>query len=60
MRRLLKKIDFFFVQNEQSKKLLSTIGIANTSVIGDTRIDRVLEVLNQNNTDRLIEGFIKG
>jgi len=56
----LKKIDFFFVQNEQSKKLLSTIGIANTSVIGDTRIDRVLEVLNQNNTDRLIEGFIKG
>ena len=60
MRRLLKEIDFFFVQNEESKKLLSTIGIANTSVIGDTRIDRVLEVLNQNNTDRLIESFIKG
>lgn len=59
MRRLLKKIDFFFVQNEQSQKLLSTIGITNTSVIGDTRIDRVLDILNQNNTDKGIEGFIK-
>ena len=46
-------------QNESSQKLLSSIGVSNTSVIGDTRIDRVLDILNQNNTNQNIEKFIQ-
>lgn len=43
-RRMLGFVQHFFVQNEDSKKLLATIGITNVSVSGDTRFDRVLQV----------------
>jgi 3-deoxy-D-manno-octulosonic-acid transferase len=33
----------FFVQNENSKKLLNQLGFSNTSITGDTRLDRVYE-----------------
>ena len=59
MKNILKKIDFFFVQNEASQKLLSSVGIENTLVIGDTRTDRVLDILNQDNTNETIADFIQ-
>ena len=34
----------FFVQNEQSRDLLASIGFTNVSVTGDTRFDRVLQI----------------
>ena len=34
----------FFVQNEESKKLLANIGIQEVEVVDDTRFDRVLEI----------------
>lgn len=34
----------FYVQNEESKTLLASIGITNVSVVGDTRFDRVLDI----------------
>ena len=34
----------FFVQNEVSRELLSTIGITDVTVVGDTRFDRVLQI----------------
>jgi 3-deoxy-D-manno-octulosonic-acid transferase len=37
----LKKASFFFVQNEESKSLLHSIGIDNVEITGDTRFDRV-------------------
>ena len=40
--RVLKNIDYFFVQNEETKSLLESIGIRNTEVSGDTRYDNVL------------------
>ena len=40
--RVLKNIDYFFVQNEETKSLLESIGIRNTEVSGDTRFDNVL------------------
>lgn len=58
-RALLKKIKYFFVQNESSQKLLGSINIKNTLVIGDTRIDRVLDIRNQNNTNNKIAEFIQ-
>ena len=40
-RNMLTKVTRFFVQDEASQKLLSTIGISNIQVSGDTRFDRV-------------------
>ena len=34
----------FFVQNEESKRLLESIGIKDVDVVGDTRFDRVLQI----------------
>ncbi|MEO7306802.1 MAG: glycosyltransferase N-terminal domain-containing protein [Ferruginibacter sp.] len=44
-REMLATFTQFFVQNEESKKLLSTLGFtSNVSINGDTRFDRVLEI----------------
>jgi 3-deoxy-D-manno-octulosonic-acid transferase len=40
-RQMLSKITQLFVQDEDSKQLLSTVGITNVLVSGDTRFDRV-------------------
>ncbi|HLZ16919.1 MAG TPA: glycosyltransferase N-terminal domain-containing protein, partial [Cyclobacteriaceae bacterium] len=44
-RNLLQHFNFFFTQNQETKKLLSSIGISNTSVAGDTRFDRVMQII---------------
>jgi len=49
-RNLLQNFDFFFTQNQETKKLLSTIGIQNSKVAGDTRFDRVMEII-KNSTE---------
>ena len=41
---LFKKIDHFFVQNQFSKELLEKQGINAVSIVGDTRLDRVVNV----------------
>lgn len=46
-RKMLEKIDYIFVQDSQSKELLSSIGINNVLVAPDTRIDRVLQISNE-------------
>lgn len=40
-RRVLKCFDHLFVQDTSSAKLLSSIGVNNVTVAGDTRFDRV-------------------
>jgi 3-deoxy-D-manno-octulosonic-acid transferase len=46
-RKMLGSFNYFFVQNEESKELLETIGFTdNVSINGDTRFDRVLEIAN--------------
>ena len=57
MRRSLKKFDHYFVQDEKSKKLLESIGIKNSSVGGDTRLDRVSEILQRNNQLDFMDRF---
>ena len=39
----LKKISYYFTQNEETKNLLNSIGICEIAVVGDTRYDRVSE-----------------
>lgn len=40
-RRILSFVTHFFVQNEESKNLLRSIGLNNSSITGDTRFDSV-------------------
>ncbi|MFD2909897.1 3-deoxy-D-manno-octulosonic acid transferase [Flavobacterium ardleyense] len=56
-RNALKTFDYFFVQNENSKKLLQSIGFNNVKVSGDTRFDRVVSILERDNSLDFIEKF---
>ena len=56
-RNALKTFDYFFVQNESSKTLLQNIGFNNVKVSGDTRFDRVVSILERNNSLDFIEQF---
>ena len=56
-RNALKTFDYFFVQNESSKKLLQSIGFNNVKISGDTRFDRVVSILERNNDLDYIEQF---
>jgi 3-deoxy-D-manno-octulosonic-acid transferase len=62
-RGILGKISYFFVQNEESLKLLHSIGITQVQVAGDTRFDAVLETknhfLNQIKEGKLDENWKK-
>jgi 3-deoxy-D-manno-octulosonic-acid transferase len=42
-RKILSYVSHFFVQNEESIKLLKSINIQNATLSGDTRFDRVAE-----------------
>ena len=58
--RVLKCFTRFFVQNEESKKLLESIGIHDTMVVGDTRFDRVLQIKEVSKQLPIVERFVKG
>ncbi|MEM9077059.1 MAG: glycosyltransferase N-terminal domain-containing protein [Bacteroidota bacterium] len=49
MRKNLNTFQHFFVQDENSKNLLQSIGLTNITVNGDTRFDRVSEILERDN-----------
>ncbi|OIQ22581.1 MAG: 3-deoxy-D-manno-octulosonic acid transferase [Flavobacterium sp. MedPE-SWcel] len=57
-REALKAFNHMFVQYESSKKLLHNIGFTNVTVSGDTRYDRVSEILDRDNSLPFIEEFI--
>ena len=56
-RNALKTFEFFFVQNESSKKLLQSIGFNNVKVSGDSRFDRVVSILERDNSLDFIQQF---
>lgn len=57
-RNALKTFDYFFVQNESSKKLIQSIGFCNAKVSGDTRFDRVVSILEHDNSLDFIDSFV--
>lgn len=59
-RNMLKRVDHFFVQNDTTQTLLKTINIHNTTVTGDTRLDRVYEIAQNAKKIELVEQFTKG
>ena len=56
-RQALESFDTIFVQNNESRKLLSEIGFDNVVVAGDTRFDRVAEIAAAAKKIDLIERF---
>ena len=60
MRNSLKTFSHFFVQDENSKILLQSIGFENVTVGGDTRLDRVSEILKRDNRLEFMDRFKNG
>ena len=59
-RNQLKSINYFFLQDEKSAQLLESIGFENQTVSGDTRFDRVSEILIEKGELPIIEKFKSG
>ena len=57
MKKSLEAFHHFFVQDAASKELLQTINFTNVTVAGDTRFDRVSEILEQDNSLDFINKF---
>ena len=57
---VLKCFTRFFVQNEESKRLLEGIGITAVAVVGDTRFDRVLQIKEAAKQLPICEAFRTG
>ena len=49
-RKMLRCFDRLFVQDEDSRELLSSIGVPNVTVSGDTRFDRVVAMAQEART----------
>jgi 3-deoxy-D-manno-octulosonic-acid transferase len=56
-RKVLKHVNWFFVQNQESVELLATLNIENVSIAGDTRFDRVAENAAQPMPLPLVQNF---
>ncbi len=56
-RKMLLKINHFFLQDPDSGKLLKSIGIESFSISGDTRFDRVSHTVRQNSSIPALEMF---
>ena len=57
---VLRCVTHFFVQNEESRRLLEGIGLRNATVVGDTRFDRVLQIKSAARQLPIAEAFSKG
>lgn len=60
LRLALHSFTHIFVQDDKSKEVLKAIGIDNVSVVGNTRFDRVVKVLEQARQLPLLEVFGSG
>ncbi|GAA4765004.1 MULTISPECIES: 3-deoxy-D-manno-octulosonic acid transferase [Flavobacterium] len=58
-RNALKSFNHFFVQNDASKTLIQSIGFTNVTTSGDSRFDRVVAILEKDNTLDFIDTFCK-
>lgn len=54
---VLRCVTHFYVQNEESRRLLGGIGITAVTVTGDTRFDRVLQIKEQSKSLPVVEAF---
>lgn len=55
--KVLKCFTHLYVQNEKSQQLLASIGVTNTTIVGDTRFDRVLKIREDAKQLPIVEMF---
>ncbi len=55
--KTLKNFKHLFIQDENSAKLLSSKNINNYKICGDTRIDRVVSIANEEYKNSILEKF---
>ena len=55
--KAIRQFNHLFVQNERSKNLLAEHGIENVTVVGDTRLDRVIAIKDAAAPLPLVEQF---
>lgn len=57
LKRTLSMVQHFFVQNIETSQVLKQLGMDNLTLNGDTRVDRVLEIKDQEVDIPWIEGW---
>ncbi|MDE6266887.1 MAG: 3-deoxy-D-manno-octulosonic acid transferase [Muribaculaceae bacterium] len=60
MRHILTLYRHIYVQDENSAKLLASVGVTNVTVAGDTRFDRVTEIMKTTAEIKGIDQFNQG
>lgn len=56
-RKMLRCFDKLYLQDDASQKLLAGIGVTNTAVVGDTRFDRVTDIMKATTEMPEVESF---
>lgn len=56
-RDLLYHFSHLYVQDERSRDLLASVGVRNVTVAGDTRFDRVTDIMRRNRPVPELDGF---
>ena len=59
-RKMLGCYTRLFVQDEESRALLESVGVTNVTVAGDTRFDRVTDILDNKIDLPVVETFSRG
>ncbi|HBS87565.1 MAG: hypothetical protein A2W91_00135 [Bacteroidetes bacterium GWF2_38_335] len=59
-RKALLKFDHFFVQNTESLEILKGAGFSNVTLTGDTRCDRVMQIVATPVNYPVVEKFVAG
>ena len=57
-RKTLTAFTHFFVQDENSQKLLNSIAFSNVTVSGDTRFDRVYKIATESKEVKIVGDFV--
>ena len=58
-RKVLSAFTHFFTQDQESKEILSRLGFFNTTFSGDTRYDRVADIVDSKKKVTIVEQFKK-
>ena len=53
----LKSVTHFYTSDRNSEEILNNNGIFNTTSSGDTRMDRVLKIMNENKSFKILDHF---
>ncbi len=56
-KRQMQKISYIFVQDEDSAELLNSIKVYHNEVVGDTRFDRVIKIMEEKEEVSVVKEF---